>query len=369
MNLKNETLQFLRNLIMYCATLLAFTQCGTPVEINKYIPQNAVWVSSIRPKVLIDHAKKNQKELFETTQKYFWGNAKENQKQYWLNNITKAGINFAETAYIFEVIPPEKNEQYTGFTCKLESESNFDAFMRNMPERNFSINSFAGLHYIDFDNKTILAWFNKTILAVRYEVPTDEHTITIRLVKLRDLAKNKSLKNTDIQFKNFLALNTEVNFWAKGEVLSRFVDFKDFAQPFHKEDVFVAQISLDENNAYMMANFSREQKFKGNDFLGFRRFFPANFVEKMTEKSITNKGFTFSAHTHIDTLRNMDFVRFLKENPKYKKNVSIKLPTEKVTMQGQFLPKNTKVSLILEKETEKDNLFFDWLKILNETLK
>lgn len=358
-------MRFFRNVFICAMLLVMLTQCGTPVEVHKYIPQNAVWAMSIRPKVLLDHAKNQQTKAFETTQKYFWNTPNATQKQYWQTQILKSGINFAEKAYIFEVIPAEKNEQYLAFTCKLDNESKFDAFMRNVPERDFSILTHAGLHYINFDKKTILAWFNKTILAVRYEKPADDHTIKIRLVKLRDMAKNKSLKNVNPVFKGFSELNTEVNFWAKGEVLSRFVDFKDYIQPFHKDDYLITQMSIDTQKAYLLTTFTRGNKdFKGNDFLGFKRFFPTNFVEKMTEKSVTNKGFSFNVKTQIDTLRNMNFVQFLKENPRYKKDIHVQLPTDYVTMQAQFSPKLTKVSLIFEKKDISDNFFLAWLKVL-----
>ncbi len=364
-----KTIIGLRNWVIGLCFMVCFTNCGTSVEVNKYIPQNAIWVGSIRPKVLLDHTKSQQKEAFGIAQKYFWQNANETQKKYWQRNILTAGINFLEKAYIFEVIPPEKNEQYLAFTCKLDNESVFDAFMRNIPERTFSINTYSGLHYIFFDKKTILAWFNKTILAVRYEMPAEEHNIKIRLVKLRDLAKRKSLKNINPTFKAFLDMNTEVNFWVKGEALSRFVDFKGHIQPFHKDDYFISQISIDEKSTYFLGNFMRGNKdFKGNDFLGFKRFFPASFVDKMTEKSITSKGFSFNVNTHIDTLRNMNFVQFLKENPKYTKDYSIKLPIEKVTMQAQFSPKVTKVSLVFEKGENIGNLFLDWLKVVKENV-
>ncbi len=204
---KNQMLWWVYGLLL--STI--FSACGRPIEHSKYIPKDVNYVLSINMPQIQEKAI-DWEHLFNRDVLQLFVNLKNTEAIK--KNLKTSGIDFSSPVYIFGQEFENGQEDYFALSFKLDSESQFDNFLRQFPEQNLRIRTFSGMRYVVIDEKTILGWMNRAALIIVNKKKTDDESLKNRMIKLRDLPEEYSLlKDKSTQFRFLKQKNHDVGIW------------------------------------------------------------------------------------------------------------------------------------------------------------
>ncbi|NJO01948.1 MAG: DUF4836 family protein [Bacteroidia bacterium] len=182
--------------------------CGKSVEHSKYIPKETALVICLNLKEITKKAQDWYKLLNHDIPLLNIQGTDQLGRQ-----LLTAGIDFSSPAYFFSDVSRNSAESYYAIAFKLNDESKFDDFLRSLPNQELDINAFSGMRYTLLNNKTILGWANKVALLVAKPEKSTEKALKDRLIKLRDLPEDQSLKASNDQFRRLRISEYDVATW------------------------------------------------------------------------------------------------------------------------------------------------------------
>lgn len=213
MKLQLLSLNKSNSIYIFLILVLLSSACSKTPDPIKYIPaEKTSWVISFHLSNISRKAKDWQK-IFENPllQSLSMPNLKNAKKL--LKNITKSGANFTQKSYFFGFYSEEEaKENYFAFAFQLNSESEFDKFLRNSEEK-YTIKSFSGMRYVLLDDRSIIGWVNNVAILISMEKKTSENDLKDKLQKHRDLPESESLIKNNEQLQDLLKEHYDIATW------------------------------------------------------------------------------------------------------------------------------------------------------------
>lgn len=194
--------------------------CGKTPNHVKYIPENTSFVVSLNLKNLTEKAG-NWKDLLDSDAIAALDLLKLEEYKDFGKAFTTSGINFKEATYIFGHFTQQHDSSYVVMSFQISNESSFDKFLRNLPNKQIKIRTYAGMHYTLLDNKSILGWVNQVGILIVKPKKTSEKELKNQLFKIRDLPEKQALINTNTEFKKLQAKPHDIATWVSLEAFQR----------------------------------------------------------------------------------------------------------------------------------------------------
>ncbi len=219
-------------------SLGSILSCGAPVDHSKYIPAQSNWAICINLQAMQDKSS-DWPELLNQDIPFLQISSQDR-----IGDLFKSsGINFQEKAFLFSNMGDGRPDYYIALTFKLNNESDFDRFLRDLPNQNIRISSFSGMRYTLINDKTILGWSNRVAYLISKSRNYTLRSLKDQLLRLRDLPEDQSLKSQNEQFRRIRLEENDLNAW---------VDVSAFGQEFRQAfQTFPLPLNLNLQNNFL----------------------------------------------------------------------------------------------------------------------